>query len=146
VAATHFLSVAFLAGVAVNYPWELAQSPLFTAPSPSGNMWLHCFFAALGDGLIVVMLFALCLVVLKAQDWSRNPPRRAYALLMGAGTLLAVAVEWGAVHVLQRWSYVEAMPLIPGLQVGLVPVIQMALLPALVLRLTVFVTARWAEP
>jgi len=53
-------------------------------------------------------------------------------MTVAAGLAIAVAVEWLGLHVLRRWSYTPRMPLVPGLEVGLVPVAQMVILPPLV--------------
>lgn len=128
------LAVVFVIAVAVNYPWELLQRPLFTPFSDIGSAWLHCFIASLGDGLIVLLLFGLGWLVLGRRDWFVRPGVRGYALLLASGAALAVLIEWVAVDVLQRWAYADAMPRLPALDVGLVPVLQMMLLPPVVFR------------
>ena len=40
-----------------------------------------------------------------------------------------MALEWTSVHVRKRWSDKPAMPLLPGLEIGLVPIAQMVILP-----------------
>ncbi len=48
------LVLVFIAAVAVNYLWELAQAPLYVGMEiyNSAVFW-HCFVASLGDGLMV---------------------------------------------------------------------------------------------
>jgi hypothetical protein len=62
------------------------------------------------------------------------------------GFVMGVAIEWMAVHVLQRWTYTTHMPLVPGLDVGLVPVAQMLILPPLIFRLVARGYRRAVDP
>jgi hypothetical protein len=129
------LTVVFLVAVAVNYPWELAQAPLFAWPGDTRNPWWHCFVASLGDGVLVLLIFGVGRLVLRRHDWFARPGTRGYALLFTTGVVLAVAVEWVAVHVLQRWTYLPAMPRLPMLDIGIVPILQMLVLPPLIFRI-----------
>ena len=121
-------SVIFAIAVALNYPWELLQSPLFMAPSHKGSVWLHCFGSSLGDGLMILMIFLAGCVVFGRRDWFVLPGPR-YIFSTAVGAVLAVAVESIAVHVLQRWAYADAMPVVRGVKLGIVPILQMVLLP-----------------
>ena len=55
-------------------------------------------------------------------------------IALGIGVLLivAVAIEWIAVHILQRWEYAAGMPIIPGTSVGIAPILQMLILPPVI--------------
>ena len=128
------LTVVFLVAVAVNYPWELAQALLYAWPGDTRNPWWHCFVASLGDGVLVLLIFGVGWLVLRRHDWFARPGTRGYALLFTMGLVLAVAVEWVAVHVLQRWTYLPAMPRLPILDIGIVPILQMLVLPPLIFR------------
>jgi len=136
------LAIVYGIAVVINYPWELAQSGLFTPESNAGNVWLHCFVASLGDGVMVMLLYGLVRLASGRGDWFINPRLQDYVMLTVAGVLMAIAVEWIAVHMLQRWSYAQAMPVIPGAEVGLVPVLQMMLLPPLIFRIAAAVRGR----
>lgn len=59
-----------------------------------------------------------------------------YALMLVSGFAIAVAIEWGALHVLDRWQYAESMPQLPGLGVGVSPVLQMLMLPPIVFKIS----------
>lgn len=130
------LFIVYAIAVALNYPWELAQSPLFAPASHAGNIWLHCFVASLGDGLMVLLLFGFGWLVLRSGDWFVRPGLRAYAILLASGTALALTVEWIGLHLIHSWTYTEAMPRLPGLDVGIVPVLQMILLPPVIFFVT----------
>lgn len=121
----------FLVGVAFNFVWEVAQSPLF---GPMGG-WLlgswRCFVASLGDGVIVMAIAVAGWVLFRRVDWFVRPGFTGYAFMGALGAAAAVAIEFGA-RASGRWSYTDQMPLIPIVQVGLVPVLQMLALPPLV--------------
>ena len=136
------VAAVYVFAVAVNYPWELAQSSLFTTASHGGNVWLDCFIASLGDGVMVLLLFGFGWLAVGHRHWFVHPGRGGYAMLLVAGAGIAVAVEWIAVHVLQRWTYSDAMPRLPALDVGLVPVLQMVLLPPFIFHLVAAVRRR----
>ena len=57
-------------------------------------------------------------------------------LMLMSGFTLAMLIEWGAVHVLGRWSYAANMPLLPGLGIGVVPILQMLVLPPVIFKVT----------
>jgi hypothetical protein len=130
------VTVLYAVAVTVNYPWELAQAPLFTAESHGTGILLHCFVASLGDGILVLALFALGWLVFRRQDWFARPGLRGYALLVTSGAAVALIVEWIALHLLRRWTYTDAMPRLPGLDIGILPILQMVLLPPVVFRIS----------
>ena len=125
----------FLVSVAVNYPWELAQSPLYEWPGESRNEWWHCFVASLGDGVLVLTIFGAGWLAFGRANWFSRPGLRGYFLMLLSGLLIAAVVEWIAIEQLHRWTYAHQMPLIPGLEVGVVPIAQMLLLPPVIFRL-----------
>jgi hypothetical protein len=127
--------VLFIASVAVNFPWELAQSPLYEWSGASRNVWWHCFVASVGDGVLVLMIFGAGWLVFGRAGWFSSPGPQHYLLTLSVGLFIAIGVEWIAVHTLHRWTYTPQMPLIPGLDIGLVPIAQMLMLPALIFNL-----------
>ena len=129
----------FVLAVLFNYPWELAQSPLYAGMGSSNRMWWHCFVASLGDGLLMLLIFAAGWTALHRQDWFVRPGLRGYAVMLAVGLIISVGVEWIAVHIVGRWAYTERMPLVPGLRVGIVPILQMLVLPPLIF----WVAAAW---
>lgn len=122
-------SMVFTVAVAFNFPWEMAQSRLFRMDTGGLPQWLHCLRASLADGLIVLLILILGAWILGRLEWFRRPSGRGYAWMLASGAIFAVALEWTMVHILRRWSYEPAMPLLPGLDIGLVPIAQMLLLP-----------------
>ena len=136
------LLLIFAVSVLLNYPWELAQSPLYAGMGDIRANLGHCFLSSLGDGVLVLLIFAVGLVVLRRTDWFERPDGRAYLVMLAAGVAIAVGVEWVAVHTMNRWAYTNLMLLVPGLDVGIVPVAQMLVLPPLIFRI-VAVIMNW---
>lgn len=122
--------------VGLNYVWELAQSPLYTGIPADVSLGWHCFIASLGDGVIIAIIHVLGWFYFGRPYWFAAPGKPQYALMLGAGLLLALGVELFAVHILDRWGYAPVMPLVPGLRVGLVPLAQMLVLPPVAFWLT----------
>lgn len=133
--------VLFLVAVLFNFLWERAQSPLYLGMDDWGSTWWLCFIASLGDGVLVLAIYGLGWIVFKQRDWIEHPGIAGYGLMLIIGLLMGVGIEWIAVHTAELWAYTTAMPLVPGLNVGLVPVLQMLLLPPAIFH----VVAIWAK-
>lgn len=122
----------FVISVALNYPWEMGQAFLYVGMDYSAATWWHCFVASLGDGVLVGLIYFSGRRAMGRSDWFTRPGLKPYAIMVASGLLIGVWVEWVAVHRLARWTYTEAMPLIPVLEIGWVPVLQMLVLPPLI--------------
>jgi hypothetical protein len=127
----------FVAAVVVNYAWELAQTPLYAGVDFPGALW-HCFVASLGDGLLVLFIYAAVALTVRSLDWYMRPVAASNIAMAAAGLAVGVAVEWWGLHVARRWQYSEFMPIIPAAGVGLAPIAQMLLLPP-----AIFAAVRW---
>jgi hypothetical protein len=131
--------VIFIVAVALNYVWEVAQAPMYAGLEDWNSVWWHCFVAALGDGILVWLIFLVGWITFRRFDWYAPLNSRALALMLLAGLFIGFGIEWVAINLLGRWAYTVDMPLLPGLDVGLVPVLQMLLLPPAIFR----IAARW---
>jgi hypothetical protein len=129
----------FIVAVALNYLWEIAQAPLYVGLEDWNSVWWHCFVAALGDGVLIWLIFLVGWITFRRFDWYAHPNGRSLAMVLSAGLFIGISIEWVAINQLSRWAYTVNMPLLPGLEVGLVPVLQMLLLPPLIFR----IAARW---
>jgi hypothetical protein len=125
----------FVVAVLINYPWEVAQAPLYVGLASFRAIWWHCFVASLGDGLLLLGIFTAGWIALRRYTWFVHPKVQGYGVMLVTGLVIGVAVEWIAVHLLGRWLYSSRMPLVPGLAIGVVPVAQMLVLPPLIFHL-----------
>jgi hypothetical protein len=96
--------------------------------------WLLCFRASLGDGVIILGMWALGYLVFRKIDWVRPVRPAALTVCLLSGAVIAVVVELAAVKV-GRWQYSDLMPMVPLLEVGLYPFLQLLILPWLSIRL-----------
>ena len=123
----------------LNYPWEFMQVPLFEgmADQPHWEAVKVCTRAALGDAVIMLIAYWAVAVLRRSRAWIAAPGRRSMWILRSIGVFIAVIIEWLALHGwwLASWRYSTAMPIVPGLGVGLVPVLQWVVVPSLVTAL-----------
>lgn len=126
----------FFVAVLLNYPWEVAQAPLYVGQGSLAESAVHCIVPSFGDGVIVLAIWGIGWLVLRRPDWSDRPGIGGYALMLSVGFAIAVVIEWGAVQVLDRWRYAASMPRLPGLGLGAMPVLQMLVLPPIVFKVS----------
>lgn len=120
--------------VALNYPWEMAQPFLYAGMPPLNIRWWHCFVASLGDGVLVLAIFAVVWMAARRHDWSVRLGAGGYVVMFATGFVVAVGVELLALRE-GRWIYAPTMPLLPWPRVGIVPVVQMLVLPPVIFRM-----------
>ena len=117
----------------LNYPWELIQAPLFEgmATAPHWEAVQGCTRAAFGDAVIALAAYWAVAVAYASRNWIARPTTRQVLAYMTVGLLITVAIEWLALRGLwlTAWAYSPAMPVMPGLGIGLVPVLQWLVLP-----------------
>jgi len=120
----------FVLAVLFNLIWEVAQISAYDFPESSlvTNV-LGCFVPALGDGLMILIIYWGGWLLFRESQWILNPGARGYLLMMVIGLMLAVFVEWNALYRTGAWAYSEQMITIPILGVGLLPILQMIVLP-----------------
>jgi len=124
------------------FVWEMLQAPAFTG-MPLG-WWAAtavCGLAAVGDGVIVLAVFGIGAGLYRDWRWFAPPRPGRFAVVVLAGVIAHVAIEWVMVHRLGRWGYQPWHPVVPVLTVGLVSLLQ----PLVVLPLVFWVLAR-TEP
>ncbi len=122
----------------LHFPWEIAQSPLFVEmnAAPFWGGLLGCTSAAFGDALISLVSYWVA-AACSGRHWLEKPRLLPFTIYMTVGVGITVVIEslatrgqWFA-----GWTYGPAMPVIPGLGVGLVPMLQWFVLPPIVLAL-----------
>ena len=119
----------------LNLPWEFWQSPFFAglAEGPHWNGVVLCTRAALGDAFISLLAYWVVCATVGTRQWVMRPTRVQVALFVGVGLAVTVLLEVFATRVFDRWSYSDAMTVVPGTGIGLVPFVQWLLLPPVVL-------------
>lgn len=124
----------FLPGIAIaNLLWEVAQLPLYTlwADGPSGYVTYAVLHCTGGDVLIAGSALLAAMALAAPRDF----PARGMVRVALVATLLGLAYtvfsEWLNTIVRVSWTYALAMPIVPGLGVGLTPFLQWLLLPPL---------------
>lgn len=119
----------------LNMTWEFWQTPFFAglAHAQHWDAVVMCTRAALGDALISLFAFWTVSACAKSRRWVINPIRWQKLTFTVVGLAVTIALEILATRVLDRWQYAEAMPIVPGIRVGLLPILQWLLLPPLVL-------------
>lgn len=129
--ARRVLAIFFVA-VILNDVWEFSQKSLYVGVTGTPGAFWHCFIASLGDGVLVGLIYAAGCITFGRSDWFVRAQRWRMPFVLIAGLVVGASVEWIGVRVLHRWVYAPSMPLVPGLELGLVPVLQMLLLPTVV--------------
>ena len=116
---------------------EACRDPGPNAESPYPSYWrqLGKTVASLGDGLLILGIFATGWIALGQQMWFVHPGVQGYGVMLTTGLVIGGVIEWVAVHLMGRWMYTAQMPRVPGLAIGVVPVAQMLVLPPLLFRL-----------
>lgn len=126
----HLLLLVFIIGFLTNMVWENAQAFLYEGYTGFLSHFMICFIATIVDAL-VILLFYLCIAVIRRDMyWIQYWDWKLINLLMIAGGVVVVGFEkWALLK--GEWSYTEAMPVVPFLEVGLLPLLQLMILPVL---------------
>ncbi len=133
--ALRLASAIFIVAVIVNDIWEFSQRFLYVGVADTPGAFWHCFVASLGDGVLTVAIYVAGCITFGHRGWYARAHRWRLPFVLLAGGGVGVAVEWIGARILQRWAYAPAMPVIPGLELGLVPVLQMIVLPVVVFHI-----------
>lgn len=119
----------------LNFPWEFMQTPLFDglARMPHWEAVKGCARATLGDAVILLIAYGSVAAVGSGRNWIMAPTRLQMTAFVLIGVSITVAIELLATRGwwYSGWSYSAAMPVLPGLHVGLVPLLQWIVLPPL---------------
>ena len=119
----------FVVSVLVHFLWEMGQAFAYemegipVATAVGFHLW-----ATLGDGMLMWLQYGAVAAWRRDPLWIARPRWSDLLPLAAAGLALSVGIEWRALAA-ARWSYTPAMPIVPGLGVGLLPVLQLLLLP-----------------
>jgi hypothetical protein len=121
----------------LNFPWEVLQAPMFDgmAAAPHSAVIGVCLQATLGDAAIMLLAHASVVGVTRRRRWVLAPSPREVAGFAAVGVAITAAIEWLATrgHWAQTWAYSSAMPVIPGIEIGLSPLLQWVVIPPVAL-------------
>jgi hypothetical protein len=135
-----FLAALAVVAFGLNWLWEMLHMPAYA--DMAGRSWREtagrCAAASLGDVALTLGVYGLGALAAGRPRWGAEGGWNAYAAAGLLGAVFAAAVEWKALAD-GRWSYTDAMPVVPALGVGLWPLLQLAVLvPA-----SLWVAGRW---
>lgn len=114
----------------LHFVWEMLQTPFFAEMQTMAH-WpatLFCLRATIGDVAIGVGAFCTAALMQRDRGWFLSPTRPGLLAFLAVGVAATIGLELNAIA-RGRWSYSALMPVIPGLNVGLVPILQWLLLP-----------------
>ena len=126
--ALKYVVYLYMYATVFNYPWELAQGPLFVGMDNIKFAWVHCFGSALGDGVVTLIIYLFGCALHRSWDWSFQMTVRKYTEVATIGLAVGTVIEWVALNVLHRWRYAPEMPTVPFLDLGILPLLQMVFL------------------
>jgi hypothetical protein len=102
-------------------------------------------YATLGDVAYTIGAYLFIALLKRDMRWPLSMARTDIAALAFMGMAISLFVEYRALAQM-RWFYLDAMPLIPGLGVGLSPVVQMTMFLPLTFILVQIVLRRIGRP
>ena len=115
-----------------NLAWEVVQLPLYTLWQ-TGSLREIAFAVAHctgGDVLIAAACLLGALLVAGNARWPAAGFGRVAGISVAAGVAYTVFSEWLNTSIRASWAYADAMPIVPGLGVGLSPLLQWIVVPA----------------
>lgn len=128
------LNIAVFA-LLLNFPWEILQAPLFVgmAEGPFIDALKGCAQGTLGDAVIMLLAYWTVAGVAKSRAWILAPDGKQLFLFVAVGVGITAVIEWLATrgYWVQNWTYSPAMPVVPGIGVGIFPLLQWIILPLL---------------
>jgi len=127
----YILGYSFL----LNLAWETIQTPLFIFEQQSSfSALMGCLLFCSGvDALMTLIAFWLVAFARRDRSWFLRRKAKDWILFVALAIILALLSEYTAVHYRNLWEYSAFMPLIPGLDIGVVPIVQWLLLPPIAL-------------
>lgn len=131
------LPVAFFSFL-LHFVWEFVQVPVFADMAEMAH-WEAiklCMSATFGDVGFALTAFWIASLASRRRDWPLRPEWQPVLIFVGVGIALTVGFEYYYTSVSLRWTYSDAMPLVPPFGTGLSPLMQWLIIPPLVIWLT----------
>ena len=120
----------------LNFPWETLQAPLFVGmgEAPFSEAIRNCLQATLGDAVIMLLAYWMVSVAIRNRRWVLAPRAAHLIGFIVMGVSITAVIEWLATrgHWIGSWTYSRAMPVLPGVGIGLAPLLQWVVVPLLV--------------
>lgn len=132
------LLALFASGVVLGLMWERLQFPFYVHEGGSTLVWSHVSFAAIADGILLLLIYLVGWLRTRDDRWHRHPGAAGYTTIVVTGTVFALLSEILGLFVVRRWSYAPAMPLVPGIHIGVLPLLGMVIVPLVALRIVAF--------
>ena len=127
------ITVSLLAFI-LNFIWEFTQGPLYKGFKYDWQHISFCMLASIADMLMVLILLFSFGLIYKNLYWINSMDLKKVLLLVFVGFSGAILAE--VFHTIRGdWSYTDAMPLLPVVEVGMSPVLQFMILPWLIFLL-----------
>lgn len=113
----------------LNLGWEMAHQSLYANMPPFLQHLPYLAIASAGDLGICLGVVLLGSLFYRRWVWfdAFNAGKTLFIITISAA--ISAGVEYLNVVILNRWAYTDAMPLIPGIGIGLSPFLQITLLP-----------------
>ncbi len=121
-------------GFLLNFVWEIWQAPLFKSMDSLTHFeaTLHCTQAALGDVVILLIVFWIIALTVRSRRWIIYPKIIPVIGFIATGIVFTVVIEAIAIHILNRWQYAAVMPTLPILGTGIAPILQWLIIPPII--------------
>ena len=101
-----------------------------------GNFLKIHWIVSLKDAAMIIVLYIIVALINRNWHWGRHLYKKRLFPLLFLGGIWAIGIEYYHVVLNQDWAYINLMPLIPVLNIGLLPVLQMLILPAFAILLS----------
>lgn len=130
------IKIMFIPGFLLNFVWESLQSGLYYHHFKGLIEFIAVHLrASLGDVALIFLIYLLGCSIFKDTRWFIYLNKSKVLFILFAGFGIGVTIEKICLQT-GRWSYIQAMPIIPIIQVGLSPVLQMTMLPIATFAIT----------
>ena len=130
-----FVITTILLAFFFNVSWEILQIPLFKGGVYEWQHILFCVLASIADIIMALLIYFGFAWIYKDVLWIKNLSiKRIIFLILTGGAGAVLAEVWHLA--IGAWSYADAMPMIPIVDVGLSPVLQFMILPILIYKLS----------
>lgn len=122
-----YTPILVLTAFLLHLVWENAQASLFAGYVSFAQHFPMCFLATIGDVIFTLLIYIAVSLLKNDFGWIVRLSKTDMVVLAAMGFFYAVGIEWRAL-LFEKWSYADAMPIVPYFNVGLTPILQMSVL------------------